>query len=98
MIYMYGSIESICTTLSETNDIIRILVHAACASLYNLAFTPVLTALKRSTFSRSASSAIPLAIPLAIPIFVIIGLTPLADGNTEASAMYKFCVPQTLPL
>ena len=44
-----------------------------------------------------SSSTIPLAIPLEIPIVVIIGLTPLAEGNTLASATYNPCVPQTLP-
>lgn len=44
------------------------------------------------------SLTMPRAIHSAIPIVVTMGLTPLAEGNTLASATYTPLVPQTLPL
>jgi hypothetical protein len=39
----------------------------------------------------------PLEIQSEIAIFVTMGLTPLAEGNTLASATYRPFVPQTWP-
>lgn len=58
---------------------------------YNLALSPSLA------LSSSNSLTNPLAIHSQIPILVTIGFTPLALGNTLASATYNPSVPQTLP-